>query len=254
MSTHLRLVTRGDDAGSCRSANRAICESASAGVLRNVSIMACGPAFDEAAEIFRGRDDLCLGLHITLNAEWEKVKWGPVAPRESIASLLDENGYFLETPNITLERGFNADEAMTEIRAQLQKARDAGLDIRYMDEHMGVSWIGLREAIVQLCRDENVLDAYPVPSLPQKQNSNDCVHNWIQSVRTASPGTYVLVTHPGCEQDDMKIFTRENLLPGDVARERDAERRAWCDPRLPQMLRELGVETARYDEVLKAGF
>lgn len=250
MSTHIRLVTRGDDAGSCQSANRAILESINAGVLRNVSVMVPGLAFDEAAQMFRGRDDLCLGLHITLNAEWDTVKWKPVSPINKVPSLLDENGYFLETPSLFHERGFSENQAMLEIRAQLQKARDAGLNIQYVDEHMGVSWVGnLRERIADLCLAENLLDAHSIPALPIEQN-DDCLTSWIESLRVAPSGDYVLVTHPGCDADDIHIFTRENLQPGEVARERDAERRAFLNPDLPQLLQKISVQVVRYSDVL----
>jgi predicted glycoside hydrolase/deacetylase ChbG (UPF0249 family) len=252
MSTRIRLVTRGDDAGSCHSANRAILESVNAGVLHNVSLMVPGPAFDEAAEIFRHRDDVCLGLHITLNAEWHKVKWGSVSAPQDVPSLLDDNGYFTPTPNALHERGFSDDEVMLEIRAQLQKARGAGLNIQYVDEHMGVSWMGdLRSRIAQFCREEKLLDAHSVQGLPfLNYDFNDCVGDWMNALQRAQPDTYVLVTHPGYDADDMRVFTRENLQPGEVAHERDAERRAWCDPRLPQLLGEAGVKTVRYSDVL----
>jgi hypothetical protein len=45
MSTRIQLVTRGDDAGSCQSANRAIGQACDSGTLRNVSVMAPGTKF-----------------------------------------------------------------------------------------------------------------------------------------------------------------------------------------------------------------
>src|SRR5262245_50950923 len=95
----VRLITRCDDAGGCESANAAILEAANASAAKNVSIMACGSAFDEAVRLFGGREDVCLGLHVTLNAEWDGPKWGPVAPPEKVPSLLDPGTpYFTPTP------------------------------------------------------------------------------------------------------------------------------------------------------------
>ena len=103
----LRLLVRSDDAGSCASANAAIAEACDAGVVRNVSVMACGPALDEAAALFAGRDDIAAGLHVTLNAEWasDAACWKPVLPREQVPSLVDENGFFWRTPAQARERG-----------------------------------------------------------------------------------------------------------------------------------------------------
>lgn len=244
----LRLITRGDDAGSCHAANHAILEACERGIVRNVSLMAPGPAFDEAAQLFRNRPELCLGLHVTLNAEWEEATWRPVLPVARVPSLLDENGDFTSSPLVLHQRGFGLDEAMAEVRAQLGKARAHGLNIQYLDEHMGVGWLGdLRERLAALCEREGLVDAHPIASLPPaKTQSHDLVERWSAQVQAASPGAYVLVTHPGQDDEEMRRFYTAGQQAGEVARERDAERRALCDPRWPRLLHEAGVELARY--------
>lgn len=79
-AARLSLITRVDDAGLCESVNDAVLDVAASGLVRNVSIMAAGPALAHLAERLRGRSDLCLGLHVTLNAEWERVRWRPLSP------------------------------------------------------------------------------------------------------------------------------------------------------------------------------
>lgn len=74
----IRFITRADDAGSSRSANRAIAQVVDGGFVRNVSLMACGPAIEDAAQLLAHRKDVCFGMHTTLNAEWDKVKWRPL--------------------------------------------------------------------------------------------------------------------------------------------------------------------------------
>ena len=69
----ISIVTRGDDAGSCVAANRGVEEAARFGVMRNASVMACGPALDDAAERLRRIPGLCIGLHLTLASEWDGI-------------------------------------------------------------------------------------------------------------------------------------------------------------------------------------
>jgi predicted glycoside hydrolase/deacetylase ChbG (UPF0249 family) len=57
----MKLVTRCDDLGSFRAANRSILDAVERGLARNVGFMVPGPAFGEAVEMFRGRKDVCLG-------------------------------------------------------------------------------------------------------------------------------------------------------------------------------------------------
>jgi predicted glycoside hydrolase/deacetylase ChbG (UPF0249 family) len=253
MSTRIQLVTRGDDLGSCESANIAILEAVACGTLRNTSVMVPGPAFSTAAKLFTQRDDVCLGLHITLNAEWDAVKWGPVLPVQEVPSLVDEHGHFWPTPGILHERGFNPDEAMAEIEAQLLRLRESGLHISYIDEHMGVSWIGgLRERIRELAQREGLIDAYSFGGLPAVQSANDhLLARWQTQLENAEPGAYVLVTHPGRDAEDMQQMYFQGTQPGEVARERDAERQALCDPRFMQICRDNGVQLARYTDVAR---
>jgi predicted glycoside hydrolase/deacetylase ChbG (UPF0249 family) len=74
MKPKIYLVTRADDAGSCRSANEAILEGVEAGVIKNVSFLAVGPEIEHAVELLGGRDDIAYGFHVCLNSEWEAVK------------------------------------------------------------------------------------------------------------------------------------------------------------------------------------
>lgn len=251
MCARIQLVTRGDDLGSCHSANSAIAEAVTCGTLRNTSVMAPGPAFESAAQLFTGRDDVCLGLHITLNAEWDRVKWGPVLPPHEVPSLVDENGHFWPSPKVLHERGFNPDEAMAEIEAQLLRARHAGLQLSYIDEHMGVSWIGgLRDRIQELAKREGLIDVHGMRGLPSMPSApENLVARWQAQLQNAEPGTYVLVTHPGRDEEDMRQMFMQGVEPGVVARERDAERQALCDAKFQEICRDHNVFLARYVDV-----
>lgn len=246
----IRLISRGDDAGSCESADLAILEACDRGILRNVSIMVPGPTFAHAVKLLKGRADLCLGLHVTLNAEWEAPKWGPVLPTSQVSSLVDENGFFLPSPGDLHHRGFDEEQAMAEITAQLNRAREAGLNIAYIDEHMGVCWIGgLRQRLTDLARREGLVNAANIPSLPSGSRYSDWVMNFRDRLAQAKPGAYVLVNHPGGDCEDMRRFHKVGQTLGEVARERDAERRGLIDPRLPDILNEYGVELTQYTRV-----
>ncbi len=246
----IRLVTRGDDAGSCESANVAIRQAARHGVLRNVSVMAPGPAFDIAVPLLQSLpDSVCLGLHITLNAEWETVKWPPVLPRDQVPSLVDAQGHFRPTPDETLRNGARVNEMLAEIEAQLARMRGAGLTVGYIDEHMGVSgpWPELRAGIAQIARRKGLVDAHGLPGLPDAGGTGG-MDSLLRSVEAALPGVYVHVTHPGWDADDMRRF--DGI--GQVAQWRDADRRLLTDPDLPAALAARNVEVIRYTDLRPA--
>ena len=244
-SSRIQLIARGDDAGSCESADLAIVESCDRGILRNVSIMVPGPSFEHAARLLAGRRDLCLGLHVTLNAEWFEPRWGPVLPVGRVPSLVDARGHFLPTPGDLNRRGFDGDQVMAEVEGQLRRAREAGLKIGYVDEHRGVGWLGgLRTRLSEFARREGLVEAERFTGLPQAPNAPG---EWLSRLRLrlaqAAAGVHVLGTHPGLDRDDMRRFHGFGLAPGVVARERDAERLGLTNPSLPDLLREYDVDS-----------
>ncbi|MCP5057671.1 MAG: ChbG/HpnK family deacetylase [bacterium] len=98
------------------------------------------PWFRGAAERARAHPDLDLGVHLTLNAEWSAYRWGPVAGRSAVPSLLDEEGYL---PRTLAEVAENAEpeEVAVELRAQVVMALDAGIDVTHLDAHMGTAFL-----------------------------------------------------------------------------------------------------------------
>lgn len=251
MKPHLHLITRADDAGSCRSANEAILEGVEAGITKNVSFMAVGPELEHAVELLGGRDDIAYGFHVCLNAEWETVKWGPLT--ESPV-LVDEAGYFLPFPDDTkaaIERASNAEaEVVREFHAQLERLAEV-LPLSYIDEHMGIGRAvpSVRREIENFCNLCGLIDAHPIPYLPQGEATNDPLAALEARLEKATGERYVWVTHPGKVAPDMNAFYLAGGQPGVVARERDAERQLLTDSRLPDLFARWKVEPTRYDEM-----
>ena len=248
----IQLVTRGDDAGSSYSANRAIGEAATTGMLRNISLMACGPCFDDAAKVLCALPDVDFGLHVTLNAEWDAPRWGPLSPRDEVLSLLDNDGCFTRAPKVLLERDADADEMLREVEAQLQRARDAGFSISYLDEHMGVGGLpGLGTRLRGLCRREGLRYAGLVPSLPAAPEPlPDLLDNLEARLHAAAPGVYTFVTHPTFDDEEVQSIARDGVALGQIARERDADRRLFSAARLPEILKRADAVVVRYSDVL----
>lgn len=245
------LVTRGDDLGSNESANRAISDAFRHGILRNASVMAPCPAAADAAARLAGECGICFGLHCTLNAEWDAVRWGPVLPPDEVPSLVDDRGCFLQNPRQNHERGVRLEEVMAELQAQLDKARRLGFDIRYADTHMGFTWIhpGLESAFREWCAREGILPhGGSPPGLPRVAPAGDPVETFIASLAAAPPGRYLVVTHPAYDTPEMRSLGHEGY-PGDVvAAERDWDRRLLMDERVLAYCRDSGVWPVRFDE------
>ena len=75
--TRKLLIVNCDDLGSSRSANVAIYEALRDGVATSATLMVPCPWARDAAAMYRGED---VGVHLTLNAEWEQLPLGPDHP------------------------------------------------------------------------------------------------------------------------------------------------------------------------------
>ena len=201
----IRIVTRGDDSGSCHSANRAIADAFKKGVLRNTSIMVPAPVFGEAAQMYKGLDGLCIGLHATVTDEWNTHRWGPVLEAEKVPSLVMKDGTFFKSTQALNDNKPNNDEIIAEIKAQLELARSEGLNIEYMDTHMAFNWFeGLQPLLHDFAEAEGLI--YRPEGLSRwpsiEGEFSDPVEQMLARLDTAEPGkTYLLVAHP-CYDDE----------------------------------------------------
>jgi hypothetical protein len=105
------------------------------GAVSSGAVMVPCPWFRAAAAWAAAHPEADLGVHTTLNAEWDAYRWAPVSTRDSATGLLDAAGYF---PDDQTAIWYGADEAAvwTEAEAQIARAMAAGLDVTHIDTHM----------------------------------------------------------------------------------------------------------------------
>jgi predicted glycoside hydrolase/deacetylase ChbG (UPF0249 family) len=130
------LIVHADDLGMAHSVNVATMKAFATGLVNSGSIMVPCPWLSEIATYARANPNADLGLHLTLTSEWTHFRWGPVSSKDRVASLLDKDGYFRLTET---EAAKYADpkEVELEIRAQIEKAKAAGIVPTHLDSHMG---------------------------------------------------------------------------------------------------------------------
>jgi hypothetical protein len=124
------MIVNCDDLGSSQAANAAVYESLRDGAGTSASLMVPCPWARGAAAEYRGED---VGVHLTLNAEWDLYRWGPIT---QAPSLLDGDGGFPRTITDVFEHA-DLDEVRRECRAQVERAILWGFDVSHVDSHMG---------------------------------------------------------------------------------------------------------------------
>ena len=124
------LIVNCDDLGSCHAANVGVYEALRTGMATSASLMVPGPWAREAAARYRGED---VGVHLTLNAEHDLYRWGPIT---HAPSLLDGDGGFPRTVQDVWDHA-DLDEVRRECRAQVERAILWGFDVSHLDSHLG---------------------------------------------------------------------------------------------------------------------
>src|SRR5713101_6864928 len=127
------LVVHADDLGLTHSVNAASINALESGAINSASIMVPCPWFPEVADYAKSHPELDFGLHLTLTSERVYYRWGPVASKARVPSLVDENGYFHH--DWTASTKINPAEVELELRAQIDRAYAMGVRPTHLDSH-----------------------------------------------------------------------------------------------------------------------
>ena len=158
------VIVSCDDLGVCHALNEGVYQSLRDGVATCASIMVPAPWARHAAAEYRGED---IGVHLTLNAEHELYRWGPIT---HAPSLIDGNGGFPATIDDLWEHA-DTEEVLRECRAQIERAIVWGFDITHLAPHL--SAMQLRPEFFDVYVDLALEFALPVrmPSAPGEHNA-----------------------------------------------------------------------------------
>lgn len=130
---NIRLVVNADDFGLDSSINRAISKGHREGIITSTSLLASGPAFDEAVALAKENPKLGIGIHTCLVGGLT-----PVSNPKDVPSLLVD-GRFPLTYGEFAKRLASGQVAMSEVFVELEhqftKILETGLPITHVDGH-----------------------------------------------------------------------------------------------------------------------
>lgn len=149
------LIINADDFGLCREQNLATIEGLQSGAWTSASVMVPCAGFGEVCEYARRQSDADLGVHLTLTSEWVGLRWGPILEGAKVRSLVDADGRFRRS-RAEVFSFCQPEEAEAELRAQIDCALAAGLDVTHLDSHMFILHgrrKDLQQVYLRLARD-----------------------------------------------------------------------------------------------------
>jgi predicted glycoside hydrolase/deacetylase ChbG (UPF0249 family) len=230
------LIVNADDFGLSPGVNRGVIAAHEQGIVTSASLMVRGPAAAAAAAYGRDRPGFSLGLHFDFG-EWV-CRGGAWEPR-----------YLVVPPD-------DAAAVAAEAARQLEMFRDlVGADPTHLDSHQHAHRGGPARAVLGAIADRLGVplrhccagvgycgDFYGQDDEGAPYPEIVTVEGLLRIVAARPPGVTELGCHPG-----------EADLP-DTAydRERAAEARVLCDPRIRAALSELGVRLCTFRDVPRA--
>jgi len=266
------LIIHADDIGMAHSVNAATLDAMKNGVVNSGSIMVPCPWFPEIAAHVREHPGLDLGLHLTLTAEWDQYRWGPVLPADQVPTLLDSLGFLYATEQEAAQRA-DPREAEAEIRAQVERAMAFGVQPTHLDSHMGTLFQtpDLFAAYLRVGRDYKLPVFVPgdqlgqqAPQLMSLVTPEDIVidHFAIATplvpvdgweafyagiIERLEPGVTEIIVHLAHDDAEMQAATVGHPDYGAAWRQRDFE--AVTNPSLRRLLEQHDVHLITWREI-----
>jgi predicted glycoside hydrolase/deacetylase ChbG (UPF0249 family) len=130
------LILHVDDVGMSSDSNEGAKIAIEKGVATSWSVMMPCPWVPDVLHYLKQHPETDAGLHLTLTSEWKEYRWGPLSGKPSTPGLVDSEGALWPSVADVVAHA-SADEVETEIKAQLQRAKDSGFTPTHLDSHMG---------------------------------------------------------------------------------------------------------------------
>jgi predicted glycoside hydrolase/deacetylase ChbG (UPF0249 family) len=254
------LIVNTDDFGMCHSINEATIQSLGQGLAGSCTLMAPCPWGLHGIQLLKEKPDISFGVHLTAVSEQPYYRWGPMAPRHNVPSLLDEDGYFYPLDRIDeLLQKANLTELEKEFRTQIEWVLASGLKPTHVDSHCHVH--ALRENVFDmtfgLAREYGlgmrvgnpqfiaklqqqgyptdnhmIMDSYWVPTKGK-------LDTYLKMLRELPPGLSEWAMHPGIANAELKAL-------GPTWDVRAADFEFLMSPEARQVVQEEGIIIINY--------
>jgi len=267
-----------DDMGFSHSSNIASFECLDFGVASCGSLIVPAPWFLEAAEICRKNSKYDVGVHLTLTCEYDLYRWRALSSVDPHTGLLDSERSLWKTAEEAIAN-VNVKAAEDEMRAQIQTALDAGVNVTHIDSHMGtVMHPKFIKTYLKLAREFNV--APFLPHLSKKEliavGLGDLADIYEKMFENIENSTVPLLDHaiidtmgnspnkteyyckrfgeikPGITHflfHAAKMSPELNAITPDSASWRDLDYQAFTDPKIKECVEKYNLKIIGYREI-----
>ena len=148
------VILHANDLGIDYEFNRPAEAGLEAGVITSASVLSAGPWFGECVAWAEAHPGVDLGVTLSFVSPSDALRWGPVASRDEVPTLLTMDGDFPHTVTQFAARA-DVEQVRREAVAQIERARLAGIKPTHLHPHLGaiLSRPDLVEVYLQLAEE-----------------------------------------------------------------------------------------------------
>ena len=253
------LLIRCDDLGMSHAVNTAFKDLMESGLIFSASVMFPCAWYQEAVDILKEHPEITVGIHLTLNAEWKNYRWGPIAGKDKVPSLVDKDGYFFPSRATFFANNPKSEEIEIELRAQIERALNSGIKISYLDYHMGtaVDKPEHRAIVEKLAKEYGLgisryFDEQDVESMyaVDIEKKKDYLFELCKNLK--SDQVNLLVCHIGKDQPELQAMVDMNSFGlKEMGKHRDAELNALLAGKQQSIFENYKINLINYDDLIK---
>lgn len=266
------LILHADDVGLSHSENEATINILEKGCVNSASIMVPCPWFTEIAAYVREHAGKDFGLHITLTSEWSNYKWAPVTSPQLVPTLINKQGFLYSNVD-SVVRFANAAQVEEEIRNQVKRAIQFGIDPTHLDTHMGTvaGRLDFLKAYLKVGREFKIPVFIPrliernlnirldtvlskgevvfeslVTIMPQQMQAN-AVEFYTKALSNLPTGLTYFIIHTAYDTEEMKAVTKGFVDWGSAWRQTDYN--FFSSPECVRLLKENNIQLVTWREI-----
>ena len=278
------LVIQAEDLGMAHSIDKASFEALEKGWVTTAGVLVPGPWFPEVLRWSQSHPNVDLGIRLDLNSDWSSYRWRPVSAVQKGSGLTDSGGY-LASSQLYVAHHATPIEVETEEHAQIDLAKNAGISVTHLDNHMRALtttpamfqtyWKMGQEYGLPIVLPKGLVQSRGTPS--QKPGLYDlggievdmrkvlidreleimpglAQRDWLSAYETAldalPPGVYLLSVHLGFNDDELQAMTWDH--PDWGAQWRQNDYNVISSPEFRRFLQDKGFILANWRDLQKA--
>src|SRR5690554_369694 len=222
-----------------------------------------------------------IGVHLTLTSEWKTWRWAPLSNPEEVPGLIDPEGKMWRRVHEVVMNA-TPEEVETEIRAQIDRMLEMGLNPTHIDTHMGTLYGSpdFLKVFLKVAEEykipANAIDlsnpkvadfygaqGYPITdevigmladyslprldnfgSVPKGETYEEVKNNFYRLVSALDPGITEIIFHPSVETENVKTITGS-------WQQRAWEAQMFADPEVIRFFEENDIILTTWREVME---